>query len=228
MGESTSRLRLYVDSVDSQDWSAYLSTGLFYGVTTNPKLLAQNGIEFEVKTLADLAKNAFQLGAEEIHLQVWGREVEELREVGLSLGGIDQRVKVKVPITPEGIRCATQLIDQGISVTLTALHASQQALIAAGLGADYAAPYLGRMNDGGLQGAEEIIRMKRILDHLQSPVRLLVASIRQIEDLVMLAENGLNTFTLLPSLIEELLKNELTSLAAKSFQEAVLKSTGGR
>ena len=228
MGKNYSTLRLYVDSVDSQDWTVYLPTGLFYGVTTNPKLLAQRGIDFKVKTLAALAESAFELGAKEIHLQVWGREIEELLGVGLLLGGIDQRVKVKVPITPEGIRCAKQLIDQGVSVTLTALHGAQQALIAAALGTEYAAPYLGRMNDGGLKGLEEIIRMGRILDSLDCPTRLLVASIRQIEDLVVLAENGLNTFTLSPSLIEALLKNELTNLAVKSFQEAVMNTTANR
>jgi transaldolase len=141
--------------------------------------------------------------------------------VGLELSGIDERVSVKIPITPEGIRSASQLIKQGIRVTLTALHASDQALIAAALGSAYAAPYLGRMNDGGLQGLQEIIRMERILENLDSSTRLLVASIRQIDDLVSLAENGLNTFTLLPSLIEDFLENDLTSLAAKSFQDAV-------
>ena len=219
-----SKLRLYIDSVDSQDWEAYFPTGLFYGVTTNPKLLAGGGFDFKVKTLTDLANRAFDLGAGEVHLQVWGRNEREMLAVGRDLGDIDGRVKVKVPITPEGIRCAYQLIENGTQVTLTALHDAKQALIAAALGAAYAAPYLGRMNDGGLNGLEEILRMESVLRGLGSPTRLLVASIREIPDLVTLAEHGLNTFTLLPSLIDELIENELTNLAADAFQEAVDQS----
>lgn len=221
MTECASRLRLYVDSVDRQEWDRFLPFGLFYGVTTNPKLLASRGVKFEIETLASLAENAFEMGAEEIHLQVWGRKGAEMLAVGRELGGIDERVSVKVPATPDGIRSANQLIKEGIKVTLTALHAADQALMAAGLGAAYAAPYLGRMNDGGLNGLEEIIQMQRILDSLESPTRLLVASIRQIDDLVTLAKNGLYTFTLLPALIEKLLDNDLTRLAADSFQDAV-------
>lgn len=225
MVENHSGLRLYIDSVDRMDWVAYLPTGLFYGVTTNPKLLAARGIEFKVNTLASLARDAFDLGAQEIHLQVWGRDSDQMLKVGRELSGIDERVSVKVPITPEGIRSAKQLIKQGIRVTLTALHAANQVLTAAALGADYAAPYLGRMNDGGLKGLQEIIRMERILENLDSSTRLLVASIRQVDDLVSLAENGLNTFTLLPSLIEEFMENDLTRMAANSFQDAVDQSS---
>jgi len=227
MNKNSSRLHLYIDSVDSQDWAAYLPTGLFYGVTTNPKLLAAEGIEFEVKTLGHLARKAFDMGAEEIHLQVWGTAFEEMLAVGLELGEISERVRVKVPVTPEGLRCTSQLIKNGIGVTLTALHAAEQALLAAALSADYAAPYLGRMNDGGLNGMEEIVRMQRILDHQCSSTRLLVASIRHIIDLVTLSENGLSTFTLLPSLIDELIQNDLTHLAAASFQDAVERSSPG-
>jgi transaldolase len=218
-GKST--LRLYIDSVDSADWEKFVPAGVFYGVTTNPKLLAQSGIDFKVDKLAGLARSAFDLGASEIHLQVWGRETEKMLEVGRELGAIDQRVMVKVPINGPGILCARELISEGTNVTLTALHSARQALIAVSLGPHYAAPYLGRMSDGGLDGLEEVTAMHRIIQEMNSPLRLLVASIRQVSDLVTLARRGLNTFTLLPPLIEELLANELTDLAVDSFESAV-------
>jgi transaldolase len=221
MTNQVSSLRLYIDSVDRDDWLSYLPTGIFYGVTTNPKLIASSEISFELKHLTEMAKRAFSLGANEIHIQVWGREVEKMLEIGRKLGAIDSRVMIKVPITGEGILCARQLIAEGFPVTLTALHGAEQILSAAALGARYAAPYLGRMNDGGLKGLEEVIKMQEIILSLSSPMRLLVASIRQISDLVILAEAGVNTFTLLPSLIDKLLENNLTNLAAASFQQAV-------
>ena len=220
MVEETGTLRLFIDSVDQKDWEEFLPTGIFYGITTNPKLLANAGLEFKVQTLAKLAEQAFGLGANEIHLQVWGRESEKMLQIGRELGRIDQRVMIKVPITGQGLLCARELISEGHQVTLTALHSANQILPAIAQGAKYAAPYLGRMNDGGLNGLEEIIAMGQIINKMGSPLRLLVASIRQVSDLAVLAESGLNTFTLLPGMIEDLLKNDLTTAAAEDFEAA--------
>jgi transaldolase len=219
--EGNSSLRLYIDSVEIADWEQYLLTGIFYGVTTNPKLLAQAGIEFSIDSLGELAHSAFDLGANEIHLQVWGRETAEMLQIGRELGAIDQRVMVKVPINLQGILCARELTAEGTNVTLTALHSASQTLSAVALGAKYAAPYLGRMKDGGLDGLNEVIMMNQIINEMNSPLRLLVASIRKMDDLVTLAERGLNTFTLLPPLIEELFTDKLTDLAVDSFESAV-------
>ena len=221
MCSTSSGLRLYVDSAEEKDWRHYLPTGIFYGVTTNPKLLNQTGIGFTIDQLAELAQTAFELGANEIHLQAWGCEMEQMLKIGRELARIDQRVMVKVPITPAGILCARKLIAEGSNVTLTAVHSAQQVLIAITLGASYAAPYLGRMTDGGLNGIEEVTSMGRIVAAMDSPLRLLVASIRQTADLKILAERGLNTFTLLPKIIDDLLENELTRQAVISFEEAV-------
>jgi transaldolase len=179
------------------------------------------GISFETNELKDLAESAFDRGANEIHLQTWGQETDQMLDIGRELARIDSRVMVKVPITEAGVQCASKLVAEGASVTLTAVHSASQALIAAALGVKYAAPYLGRMNDGGLNGLDEINSMQQIVTRLDSPLRLLVASIRQISDLVVLAEAGLKTFTLLPKLIDDLLENELTNLAADSFQQTV-------
>ena len=223
MVSTSSGLRLFVDSAEEKDWRHYLPTGIFYGVTTNPKLLNQTGIGFTIDRLAKLAQTAFELGANEIHLQAWGCEMEQMLKIARELARIDQRVMVKVPITPKGILCARKLIAEGSNVTLTAVHLAQQVLIAIALGARYAAPYLGRMTDGGLNGIEEVTSMGLIVAAMDSPLRLLVASIRQTADLKTLAERGLNTFTLLPKIIDDLLENELTRQAVISFEEAVRK-----
>jgi transaldolase len=224
MTGTESTLRLYIDSANPDDWDTYLATGMFYGVTTNPKLLAKTGQEFKVDSLKKLAKTAFKLGANEIHLQVWGDDPEEMLEIGQQLAAIDPRVMVKVPIDITGILLANQLIQEGASVTLTALHFAQQALTAVSLGAKYAAPYLGRISESGLDGLNEVTTMGRIISEMGSPLRLLVASIRSSEDLVTLASRGLNTFTLLPPIIHELMENELTNKAVRSFEAAVQRS----
>lgn len=225
MSGEVSLLRLYIDSANPDDWDTYLATGMFYGVTTNPKLLVKSGVEFKINAMKKLAKTAFGLGAQEIHLQIWGDEPEEMLEVGKELAAIDKRVMVKVPIDITGILLANQLITGGANVTLTALHFAQQVVTAVAMGAKYAAPYLGRMNDAGMDGMREVRTMGRIIDRTMSPLRLLVASIRSSEDLVTLASRGLNTFTLVPPIIHDMMENELTRLAVESFNKA-FKHTG--
>jgi transaldolase len=222
-----SRLRLYIDTPDTAVWKRYLPSGIFFGVTTNPKLLYQTGIPNTVENLAGLAKTAFDLGAQEIHLQVWGGETEPMLAIGRQLAAIDPRVSVKVPITEAGLLCARQLIAEGAQVTLTAVHAAVQMLPVIALGATYAAPYLGRMNDAGLDGLDEIVAMQQMIDRLGSPTRVLVASIRQLSDLTALARQGLDTFTLLPQLVEELLTNPQTLKATADFEEKATAPLAG-
>lgn len=221
--KSETSLRLYIDSPDTAVWQRYLAGGFFYGVTTNPKLLYQarqgRGIPNTVENLAGLAHAAFDMGAQEIHLQTWGEEMEAMLATGRQLAAIDPRVSVKVPITEVGLRSARQLIEEGAKVTLTAVHAAVQLLPVIALGAAYAAPYLGRMNDAGLDGLDEITAMQQMINHTGSGTRLLVASIRSLSDLTALARRGCNTFTLLPGLVEELLNNPQTIKAAADFEE---------
>ena len=212
-------LRLYIDSPDPTIWQHYLAGGLFYGVTTNPKLLFEAGIANTVENLTALALTAFDLGAQEIHLQTWGGKMKPMLATGRQFAAIDPRVSVKVPITEEGLLCARQLIEEGAKVTLTAVHASVQILPVLALGAAYAAPYLGRMNDSGLDGLDEITAMQQIINNLGGSTRLLVASIRSLSDLAAIARRGCNTFTLLPGLVEELLRNPQTLAAAADFEE---------
>ena len=217
-------LRLYIDSASTEVWETYLGTGIFFGVTTNPKIVSEAGIPFKIKSMRELARRAFDLGANEIHVQVWGEGHEQMLGVGRELTAIDKRVMVKVPIDLNGILVAKQLINEGANVTLTAVHSAQQVLIAIGMGAKYAAPYLGRMNDAGLDGIKEVSTMGEIIMSTKSHLRLLVASIRSSEDLVHLVSRGLNTFTLIPRIVDEMIENDLTRLAVEEFQRAVSES----
>jgi transaldolase len=214
-----SRLRLYLDTTDEAIWRRHLASGYIYGVTTNPKLLYQAGIPNTIENLAGLAAKAFDLGAREIHLQVWGGDMDAMLARGRQLAAVDPRVSVQVPITEAGLSCARQLLDEGARVTLTAVHAAEQMLLVIALGAAYAAPYLGRMNDAGLDGLDQIRAMQAMINYLDSDTRLLVASIRTLDDLAALARSGCDTFTLLPHLVEDLLSNPQTLAATADFEE---------
>lgn len=188
-------LRLYLDTADVSAWQAWLPTGMFYGVTCNPLILQRSHVPCEPDPLISLARTAFDLGAQEVHLQAWGESVAELVQIGRQLGSADSRILVKLPATQNGTTAASELIRSGIPVTLTAVYAVQQALIAAAIGASYVAPYLGRINDAGGNGRETVATMQRALNGVRSQTRILTASIRDIEDISVLAAQGVDTFT---------------------------------
>ena len=211
---------LFLDTAEIEQWNYWLTKGVFYGVTTNPTLLERAHIPCTLEQLQLLAERAFQLGAQEIHLQTWGLEVKDLVNRGQSIAAIDSRVVVKVPITLVGTEAAAQLLNRGIRVTLTGVYAIHQVLIAAALKADYAAPYLGRISDLGEDGRQQITVMQQALNGVDSSTKLLVASIRSVDDITSLATHGLDTFTLSPTITEQLFKIGATQKAALVFEQA--------
>jgi len=218
-----SGIRLFLDSADPDAWRTWLPTGIFHGVTTNPVLLERAGGPCTLAHLADLTRLARELGAREIHLQAWGRDAGELRERGarlaeLATGGL--AVAVKVPVTAAGLAAARDLAQGGARVTLTAVYEPGQVVAAAGFGAAYAAPYLGRLDDAGRDGRAEALAMHEILARTGARTRLLAASLRTPELVVDLARQGLDTFTFGPAVAERLLASDLTRAAADDFQRA--------
>ncbi len=216
----TPRIRLFLDTADITHWQNWLPMGLFYGVTTNPLLLEKAQVTCSVESLKELAQEAFNLGAKEVQLQTWGTSVDALVKTGELLAGIDDRVVVKVPITQVGTQAASRLIAQGIQITLTGVYAIPQVLIAAALGADYAAPYLGRINDLGRNGCDDLVAMHRAIVGVGSITRILVASIRSVDDLAFLATQGLDTFTFSEAIASAFFKVTATHQAATDFEQA--------
>jgi transaldolase len=222
-------MRLYLDCADHKEWEKWAETGIFYGFTTNPTILKRDGIECTIPSMRKLTRHAFDLGMEELQLQAWGSTMPELYSCGLDLIELDSRVVVKIPMTMEGIKAARRLIDDGVSVTMTAVHSVHQAATGMALGAAYIAPYLGRMNDAGKNGYDDILKMQTIvamsetLDETSSQTRLLVASIRSAEDISILAAGGCDTFTVSPLVANQLVSDPMTLEAAELFQEHALE-----
>jgi transaldolase len=216
-------IRLFLDTADTQQWEQWLPTGLFYGVTTNPLLLERSQVTCSVEQLKALANQAFALKAKEVQLQTWGTTVDSLVKTGELLAAINERVVVKVPITKIGTEAASKLITEGIRVTLTGVYAIHQVLIATALGADYVAPYLGRIIDLGRNGREDLVAMQRASAGVGSATRILVASIRSVDDIVLLATQGLDTFTFSPLVAAALFEVTATNQAATDFEEAARK-----
>jgi len=124
---------------------------------------------------------------------------------------------VKIPATREGLRAGAVLIARGVPVTFTAVYAAEQAHFAAQLGAAYAAPYLGRLEDAGTDGLGLIAQMQGLVARRGRSTRLLVASIRSRAAYLALLELGVGAITIPPKLFGELIDHEATTQAEHGF-----------
>jgi len=217
--------RFFLDTALTEEWDDLLPTGLFHGVTTNPTLLERASQPCTLPNLEKLADKALSM-SNEFMCQAWGSTVDELVETGRALAAISpHRVVVKVPVTRIGLEAASRLIrDYQVRVCLTAGYHRNQALAAVAVGAEYLAPYLGRLTDAGKDGKEECLSMLDIVNGLQGDTRILVASIRDADTLAELAAAGMETFTFSPNVARQLLYDPLTEQAAAEFEASARKN----
>jgi transaldolase len=209
--------RLYADSADIALVSPLLADGLLAGVTTNPTILERGGRG--VEDIPELYGRWVGEGAREVFFQAWGGTVEELLATGRFIAELGANAVVKVPATRAGFAAAARLAASGVPVLVTAVYASGQALSAASIGARYIAPYLGRLEDAGRNGAEEIRIMQQLVQG--SGTEVLAASLRTPEAIVGLALVGVTCFTAAPSVLVRLLASEASDAAAVEFEAAV-------
>ncbi|HOV85743.1 MAG TPA: transaldolase family protein [Syntrophobacteraceae bacterium] len=211
-------MKLYIDSARVSVIESFMKTGVFHGVTTNPHLLKEAGVPPE--RLSELARQVFDLGAGEVFFQSWGEDAAALHLRGRQLADLDDRVVVKLPATLEGFEAASMLAAAGTRTCITAVFAAFQGILAAGAGAAYVAPYLGRMNDAGRDGHAVIALMSGALRRVESPTAILAASVRTVDDVALLAQNGVRCITLSPAVARNLFREPLTLEAVRSFETA--------
>ncbi len=157
----------------------------------------------------------------------------------MALSEVDrQKVVIKVPVTAEGTVAASKLIRDGVRVCLTACYASDQALVASAVGAEYIAPYLGRMEEQkNVDGVEECLRMQQIVNGMNSnggsngnsgaTTRVLVASIRNVKSMTdLVARGNMDTFTFSPDIARKLFAEQMTIDAAADFEAAAQRCGG--
>lgn len=207
---------MFIDSAAEDEILPLLETGIFSGVTTNPTLLQQAGIT--LSTLPTLVDTVRRAGAQTVFAQTWGRTHRELADHAGRLRELCGDVAIKVPATVAGLSLVRELKDEGVSTLLTGVYKREQIIPAIQSGADWVAPYVGRMTDHGRDGVEQTIAMQRVLDATSSATRLLVASIRSAEEVGTMAEAGVDGFTLRPARWRELIDDGLTAEALEVFE----------
>ncbi|KAG2431800.1 hypothetical protein HXX76_009295 [Chlamydomonas incerta] len=219
--EPFTQLRMFLDSASITNWELWMSTRLFYGITTNPAILEKDGQRCTLSNLQRLCHIGEELGVKEMQFQAWGDSAQSMVSVALDLFGMNpELVVVKLPCTLEGFQAAALLRESSVRITMTGIYTASQVLLAQSVGAEYAAPYLGRMNDayGNNKGFKEVVEMQRILHAQKARTRLLVASVREPSAMASLAAEGCDTFTISPAVASKLFAVSYTLDAVEAFE----------
>jgi len=212
-------VNIFIDSADIQTIEQALKSGYVYGVTTNPTLLQRASVRSQ--QVPSLAKQIIELGASELHLQVYSEDTSQMFQEAARLVEIDpKRVVVKIPATPSGFAATAQLASQGVRVTLTAVYTVAQAILAQSVGARYIAVYLGRMRDDGLDALALVGQMQRTLNAQRASVEILVASVRSPAEVEAVAELQVAAVTLPLAVLQQLPESPGTMAAVAAFSDA--------
>lgn len=206
----------YLDTASRAEAEPLLRSGLFAGLTTNPSILAGAGVlNRQIPELVDWAGAA---GAGTVFVQAWGATAAEVEDRGAWIHSLGGNVVVKVPATADGVVAARALAAGGVRVLVTAVYAREQALPAMAAGAEFLAPYLGRVNDAGRDGTGEIAAIQQCITAGGSPMKLLVASLRETAQISALARLGVSHFTLAPATWRKFFSDPLTAAAVEVFE----------
>lgn len=216
-------MKFFVDTADTGEIRRLAAMGLLDGVTTNPSLVARTGRDF-----LDTVREICDLVAGPVSAEVAATDFETMLAEGRVLAALAPNVAVKVPLTPDGIRTCSALAAEGVTVNVTLCFSAAQALLAAKAGAAFVSPFVGRLDDIGMEGMALI---RDIVDiYGQYPdirTQVLAASIRSAQHAVQAAQAGADVATLPPAVIDQMFRHPLTDSGLERFV-ADWQSTGQR
>ncbi len=205
-------MQLFIDSADVAELRAAVASGLIDGVTTNPSLIAKSGRKMKEAVAEICAILPGPVSAEAVATDVEGMLAE-----GRYLARIAPNVVVKLPLTENGLRACRTLSDEGIRVNVTLCFSAVQAMLAARAGAYFISPFIGRLDDKGIDGMDLIRDIRRIYDNYGFATNILAASIRSVEHVRQAALAGSDCATLPPKIFAALYKHDLTDSGIEAF-----------
>lgn len=194
---------LWLDTTNIQTVHKAVRYGLLSGVTTNPTLIAQSERDLE-EVLVDLLHH--QEGP--VTAQVVSDEAFEMVQQGQTLYSLSNRLIIKVPLTKNGLEAVHLLSRQGIPTMATVVFHPRQALMAALAGANYVAPYLGRMEKAGIDPWEALSKIVHLFQTYKLKTKILGASLQSVEQVMKCAETGIYGVTIKDGLFEKLIEND--------------------
>lgn len=206
-------MKFFVDTADIAEIRELVQTGLIDGVTTNPSLVAKSGGDF-MGLIAEIC----ELVSGPVSAEVAAMDAAGMIAEGRKLRQIAENVTIKVPLTWDGLKACRALTSEGTMVNVTLCFSANQALLAAKAGATFVSPFIGRLDDIGLDGVELISEIRTIYDnYLDLGTEILAASIRSVGHVSQCALVGADVATVPPGIIKALVKHPLTDKGLAAF-----------
>jgi len=207
-------MQFFLDTADLEAIKKYVSWGVVDGVTTNPSLVAKEGVSMKERIL-EIAK----VVDGPISAEVIATDYEGMLAEGRDRAGWHKNIAVKIPMTEAGLQAIKTLSSEGISINTTLIFSASQALLAAKAGADYVSPFIGRLDDISEDGMKLIEEIVTIFNQYDFKTKILVASVRHPRHVVEAAKLGADICTMPPAVLEKLIKHPLTDKGLAKFLE---------
>ena len=205
-------MQFFLDGSDIEKIKKFSDLGLIDGVTTNPSIILKSG-----KNMIEVISELASIVSGSISAEVSALDSEKMVEEGIKLSQIAENVTVKLPITWDGLEACNSLSQKGISVNMTLCFSASQALLAAKSGAEYVSPFIGRLDDLNLDGADLISDIKLIYSNYNFSTKVLAASLRTINHVKQCALLGADVATIPIDIFEKLVKHPLTDSGLSQF-----------
>jgi len=216
-------MKFFVDTADVAEIRELATTGLLDGVTTNPSLVAKAGRDFK-----EIITEICQVVSGPVSAEVAALDTDGMLKEGRALARIAKNVTVKVPLTWAGLKACKALTSEGTMVNVTLCFSANQALLAAKAGATFVSPFIGRLDDIGLDGMDLIREIRTIYDNYPAlKTEILAASIRNVGHVREAALIGADVATVPPGVLKALVAHPLTDKGVEMFL-ADWKKTGQR
>ena len=209
-------MKFFIDTANLDQIREAQSLGVLDGVTTNPSLMAKEGITGANRILKHYV-NICKIVDGDVSAEVIAIDFEGMIREGEALASLHPQIVVKIPMTEEGIRALKYFSDAGIKTNCTLIFSVGQALLAAKAGATYMSPFIGRLDDISTDGLELIEEIRLIYDNFAFETEILAASVRHTMHIVNCAKIGADVMTGPLSAIKGLLKHPLTDIGLAKF-----------
>lgn len=215
-------MKFFIDTANLDQIKEANDLGILDGVTTNPSLMAKEGIKGEEAVMKHY-ETICEMVDGDISAEVIGTETEAIIEEGKKLAAIHPNIVVKVPMIKDGIKAIKWFTDNGIKTNCTLVFSAGQAILAAKAGATYLSPFIGRIDDSGWDGIQLIEQIANIFEIQDYKTEILAASIRNTNHIIQCAEAGADVVTSPLEPILGLLKHPLTDIGLAKFLEDAKK-----
>ena len=207
-------MRFFVDTADIAAIRELHELGMVDGVTTNPSLILKSG-----RNIAEVTREICEMVPGPVSAEVVASDAEGMIREGKHLAQIAPNVTVKVPLTWDGLKACKALTDDGHMVNVTLCFTPAQAILAAKAGATFISPFIGRLDDIGLDGMELIHDIRTIFDNYSFDTQILAASIRTPNHVREAALAGADVATVPPGVIKALAQHVLTDKGLEQFSK---------